>query len=65
VQVLLVVVLGEVELAGRDDLRGDLTVAALVQPLLEISRRLLGRGLLRRTVVEDRRPVLRRSERGN
>src|SRR6516162_6379473 len=58
VQVLLVVVLGEVELAGRDDLGRDLTVAVLGELLA-----VLGRGLLRGlalllVLVEDRGPVL-------
>src|SRR5512139_153235 len=58
-QVLLVVVLGEVERAGRHDLGGDVAVAALPQPRREGRPRLLG-GLslgVRRDV--DRRAVLR------
>jgi len=58
VQVLLVVVLGEVELAGRDDLGGDVAVAGFAQLLAELGGRLLGGRLLLRTVVEDRRTVL-------
>src|SRR5579859_753731 len=58
VEVLLVVVLGEVEVAGGDDLRCDLPVAGLGQLLLVGVPRLQGRLLLFRRLVEDRRAVL-------
>src|SRR5580704_958394 len=57
-QVLLVVVLGEVELARGHDLGGDVSVAGLRQPLLVAGPRLLRLGLLLRRLVEDGRPVL-------
>src|SRR4051794_22187064 len=58
VQVLLVVVLGVVELAERDDLGADLAVAGRAQPLLEqVAAGLRGRLLLRALGV-DRRAVL-------
>src|SRR5580692_6040299 len=58
VQVLLVVVLGEVELAGRNDLGRDLAVAVLRQLLAVLGCRPL-RGLpLCLTLVEDDGPVL-------
>src|SRR5215472_13564837 len=58
VQVLLVVVLGEVELASRLDLRADLAVPRLGQPLLVGGGGLLSLRPLLRAVIEDRRPVL-------
>src|SRR5215831_16527470 len=58
VQVLLVVVLGEVELTRRDDICRDRAVAVLGQLLAVLGRRLLRRGLLLLILVEDRRPVL-------
>ncbi len=45
-EVLLVIVLGEVELARGHDLRGDLAIPSLGQALLVAGARLLGLGLL-------------------
>src|SRR5262252_9322550 len=59
VQVLLVVVLGEVELGRRNDLGRDLAVPVLGQLLAVFGRRLLRRLALRVAGVEDDRPVLR------
>src|SRR5689334_478108 len=58
-QVLLVVVLGEVELRRRPDLRGDLAVARRGEPLLEHVPRLLRGGALRVRVRVDAGAVLR------
>src|SRR5690606_18684503 len=57
-EVLLVVVLGEVERAGRDDLGGDRAVAGAGQHRLEGVPGGLGGGLLGVGVVEDHRAVL-------
>src|SRR5215471_12308019 len=59
VEVLLVVVLGEVELPGRHDLCGDLAVPRLSEAFLVRRGGLLRLRLLLRAVIEDRGPVLR------
>src|SRR5439155_13303619 len=51
---MLVILLGRVEDAGPDDLRGD----RLLEPLLEGAARGLGGATLRRVAIEDRRVVL-------
>src|SRR6516225_4328442 len=58
-EILLVVVLGEIERAGRDDLGGDRPVAGLRQRLGVAVARGLGRLTLRLAHVIDRRTVLR------
>src|SRR5580700_255125 len=57
-QVLLVVVLSEVEVRRGHDLRCDLPVPSVREPLLIAGHRLLRGGLLLRRVIEDDRPVL-------
>src|SRR6266511_4620391 len=51
---MLVILLGRVEGAGPDDLRGD----RLLEPLLEGAPRGLRGATLRRVAIEDRRVVL-------
>src|SRR4029077_1481979 len=58
-QVLLVVVLGEVELRGRQDLRSDRAMTRLPERELVLVARALGRNLLLRVEVVDAGTILR------